>query len=480
MIPQINSPLELLQGYNYELACDDMRDAYIGLTIDGKKMLFRIQSSEFQRLLDYRYMEANHAAIAPADMKLVLKYLIGKALYESPTIQPDIRVQGDESTIEIDLGDGSYQVACITAEGFQLAQPNQYFVRRHGLRPLPEPEVMSAEDIRQALADFKAILNVTDEQYTLVVGAMLMAFHPKGPYPVLFVQGEHGSAKGSLCEAIKFVVDPNLTPHTALPNNIADLVIQAASNRVLSFDNVSEYTFNKKISDMFAQVATGIGLRRRQLFTDDGESVINLSRMIMMNGIDDVVTQSDLASRTIGLRLLPITEDNRISKQEFQRRLVELQPRVFSALVGTLSAILGNFAAVHIRSGARMFDMIHWVTAAEPILGWPVGTFQRVFEVNQLEVMEVGLGQHPLPGAIIHFMRSRQQWTGEANQLLSNLEGCTELRLRRGPDWPRSPIALGQALNRFQTSLRQIGIEVTREARSSSSRRITLSNHNHV
>ncbi len=284
-------------------------------------MLFRLKSTDFKRFFSYRYMSANNSSPSSKLLNTTLEYLEGKAVFESDMISPDVRLVGDEELIEIDLCDSTYNAVRITADGFDVGQPDGYFVRRHGLLPLPIPVELTHEECLQAMAEFKSVLNVNDEQFILVVGAILMAFHPTGPYSVLFVQGEHGSAKGSLCEAIKSVVDPNKTPHTTLPKDVNDLVIQATSNRIMSFDNVSEYTFNNKISDMFAQVATGVGLRKRQLYTDDGECVICVIRMIMMNGIDDVVTQSDLCSRTIGLRLSPVAENARISKREFNSRL---------------------------------------------------------------------------------------------------------------------------------------------------------------
>lgn len=231
-------------------------------------------------------------------------------------------------------------------------------------------------------------------------------------------------------------------------------------------------------SDLFAQMATGVGLRKRQLYTDDGECVLSVSRMILMNGIDDVVTQSDLGSRTIGLRLLPVNEANRISKRDFKNRLAEIRPRFFSAVIKVLSGILRNFDDTQIESSARMFDMIQWVTAAESELGWEPGTFQRLYEQNQLEVMEIGLGEDPLATALIRFMTVNPTWRGTSSELLSCLNASAERGFKSAKTWPKSAIALGKGLNRIETSLRLLGIKMTRDGRTASERSIELVNTN--
>ena len=223
-------------------------------------------------------------------------------------------------------------------------------------------------------------------------------------------------------------------------------------------------------------MATGVGLRKRQLYTDDGECVICVSRMTLMNGIDDVVTQSDLGSRTIGLRLTPVDKQSRISKREFNARLTDVRPKFFSAVVKVLSSILLNFNDTHIESSARMFDMIQWVTAGESLLGWEPGTFQRIYEQNQIEVMEIGLGEDPLATALIRFMNNNPRWSGDASRLLACLNASAERGFKSAKTWPKSPISLGRGLTRIETSLRQLGITMTRSGRTASARTIELVN----
>ena len=473
---EIQPMLQLLETMGYETAHNDMLEPLITIYPDDKKMTFLLNGGAFEQFIVYRFMQTNGTSPKKQMVDMTMTFLEGQAIYESDMAHADIRLMGDLEMIEIDLCDPSYQAVQVTANGFEIVTPENLFFRRHGMHSLPVPFEMTSEDVSEAFDEFYSFLNVDEDQFKLAVGVLLMAFHPTGPYPLVFVQGGEGAGKGSFCEGLKSVTDPNKTPHTTLSKTAADLVIQAASNRILSFDNVSRYTFNEKVSDLLSQMSTGIGLRKRALYTDDGESVMNLSRMVLLNSIDYVIKQQDLLSRAIGFNLNRVSDEDRITKREFKARLEAVRPRVFSAIVNALVHVLRNFDEVDIQSGSRMIDMIQWVTAAEPVLGWEPLTFQRLYEQNQQMMQEIGLSDDPLATAIIRFMSTIPTWEGDASSLLSCLNSTTERPLRNAEGWPRSPISLGQGLLRIEASLRQLGITISREGRTATSRPIQIVN----
>lgn len=51
-------------------------------------------------------------------------------------------------------------------------------------------------------------------------------------------------------------------------------------------------------------------------------------------------------------------------------------------------------------------------------------------------------------------------WTGTAEQLLCQLEPLVPDSVRRNPEWPRTPRALGGALRRLSPNLRPLGVQV--------------------
>lgn len=122
--------------------------------------------------------------------------------------------------------------------------------------------------------------------------------------------------------------------------------------------------------------------------------------------------------------------------------------------------------------------MIRSVTAGEEIMGWEPSTFQALYEQNQREVMEIGLGEDLLATALVRYMTTNPTWTGNASHLLSCLNAATEKDLRSSGNWPKSPIALRRSLTRLETSLRMSGITIARDGRSATERTITLINTN--
>jgi hypothetical protein len=75
--------------------------------------------------------------------------------------------------------------------------------------------------------------------FVLIVAWLLAALRPRGPYPLLAISGEQGSAKTVLCKLLKALVDPNAAPVRALSRKQRELTIAANNGFLLAFDNLS-------------------------------------------------------------------------------------------------------------------------------------------------------------------------------------------------------------------------------------------------
>ena len=62
---------------------------------------------------------------------------------------------------------------------------------------------------------------------------------PVGPYPILVIHGEQGSAKSTITRVARHLIDPHESPLLAMPNTPRDLVITAYNGWVLALDNIS-------------------------------------------------------------------------------------------------------------------------------------------------------------------------------------------------------------------------------------------------
>jgi hypothetical protein len=139
------------------------------------------------------------------------------------------------------------------------------FRRAAGMKPLPMPlPGGSVETLR-------SFLNVrTDNDFVLVVAWVLAILRNRGPYPIIVLSGEQGSAKSTFTAILRALIDPNTAPLRALPREDRDLFIAASNGHVLAFDNVSGLP--AWISDTLCRLATGGGFAVRQLYTDQDEA----------------------------------------------------------------------------------------------------------------------------------------------------------------------------------------------------------------
>jgi hypothetical protein len=167
------------------------------------------------------------------------------------------------------------------------------------MQPLPMPLPGGT------VGTLKSFLNVkSDEDFVLAVAWILATLRDYGPYPILALAGEHGSAKSSFSSILRLLCDPNTAPLRALPREDRDLFIAASNGHVLSFDNISGLP--AWISDTLCRLATGGGFATRTLYSDQDETLFDSSRPIILNGIEDIVTRPDLADRSLFLTLEPI------------------------------------------------------------------------------------------------------------------------------------------------------------------------------
>src|SRR5215472_19039512 len=98
---------------------------------------------------------------------------------------------------------------------------------------------------------------------------LLAALRFGGPYPLLAISGEQGSAKTVLSKLLKSLVDPNVAPVRAPAREERELMIAANNGHLLAFDNLSGLP--AWLSDALCRLASGGSFAVRQLYTDDEE-----------------------------------------------------------------------------------------------------------------------------------------------------------------------------------------------------------------
>jgi hypothetical protein len=206
----------------------------------------------------------------------------------------------------------------------------------------------------------------------------------------------------------------------------------------------------------------------RQLYTDDAEVLFKAARPILLNGIEDVIARPDLADRAILLTLGPIGEEKRRSEAGLWREFERARPAILGALLDAAAHGLEAVDSVHLGRLPRMADFALWAAACETAL-WPTGTFARAYTANREAAIAGIIDADPIAACVRELMSERSSWTGSAADLLRvSVERTSQARDSTG--WAKNPRALAGHLRRAQAFLRVLGIDITfsREGRAGS------------
>jgi hypothetical protein len=306
------------------------RTGFADFIINNHRQTWPIRSKGFRRWLARRYYEVRRGAPNSEALQSALNVIEAKADFGAPERKVHLRVGGLDGRLYLDLADEHWRAVEISSDGWRVVDaPPVRFKRAAGMLPLPLP-------IRGgSIKLLRPFLNVQrDAEFVLAVAWLLAALRDRGPYPVLDLSGEQGSAKTTTAEVLRALIDPNTTPLRALPREERDLFITASNGHVLAFDNVSGLP--AWISDALCRLATGGGFSVRQLYSDHDEVLFEAQRPIMLNGIEDVVTRPDLADRSMFSMLDPIPEECRRPEAELWAAFELEHPRILGALLNAV------------------------------------------------------------------------------------------------------------------------------------------------
>jgi hypothetical protein len=438
-------------------------ECFADLQIAGVRQTWPIRSKTF-RAEFVRYLHRQLEHLTGADPILLLA--VGLALKKinaaiddfelkatcSPVVREvHVRVASDGDHIYIDLGDPQWHAIRITAGGWTVVQsPPVRFRRTPDTRALPYPErgtPISA--LRQFLP------NISEDDFILVLAFLLAALQPQGPFPVLVVYGEQGSAKTGHLRILRALVDPDKVMTAPLPLGARDLYIAARNSHIQAFENVSR--LSQAMSDNLCRLATGGGLRTRTLFTNTDETTFAGARPIMMEGISNFVTGLDLLQRSIVFALKPLP--NRKTERELMAEFDRVKGGVLGALCDMLALGVRRLPETHLVDPPRMADFAAWGVACG------LDGFEAAYARNRQNATDVILEHDILAQSVKALINATGKWQGTAMELLDQIGATARIT---------NPKVLSDQLRRLAPGLRSIGIDVTHEPRTANRREIRI------
>lgn len=388
-------------------------------------------------------------------VKLVVEHFVDEGLANAPEHTPVVRFAFREGVATLDIGDSTNRAIVVDKTGWRIVdKPEVEFIRNEGMRPMLIPVEGGCID------DWRETANVAEEDWPIFVPAILAMFRADAPTPILQVCGEQGSAKSSLCEQIRALVDPNQAPLRGRPKSEWDIFVSARQSRLMVYDNLSN--ISPEISDALCRLATGGAFSTRVLRSNTGELLINAIRPVIINGITDLSRRGDLLSRIVTVNCPRIEEKTRRTKEDVDARFEELAPRILGALLTAFAGTLEHLPHVNVEELPRMADFARFGVAAEAATGMPKGSFLKGYARNQSRLDDIALEGEPVAMVLLDWHRRHGDWEGVSRKLLRAIEGAAKkagVSRERG-SWPASPFALTTLLRRIAPNLRSKGIEV--------------------
>ena len=456
---------DILNSGNFELWHTDDGQSYISIKHpDLHVEHFPLKSKDTRHWLANFYYKKTKMVSNGAALTNAIAVLEGEA-QEGPTHEVYIRIGGADGAIYLDLGNKTWDAVEITAEGWNVIQnPPVKFRRMAGMLPLPRPVPGGSLD-----RDLRPLLNAeSDDSWLLMKGWMLGLLIPNGPHPILAFRGEQDTAKSYTQKLLRAVVDPSKLKNRMPAKKVEDLMIAAKNNWVVSFDNMSK--ISDALSDDLCNVSTGGGIAKRAHYTDSDETILEVCRPIIMNGIENIITRPDLLDRSIYITLPQIPAESRSPEVKLIAEFDEKLPKILGALLDAAVIAMQNADKIELKDLYRMAGFVKFAAAG---LGDEGDKFQAAYKDNRDAAAAESIADNYLVVRLMQlipqychsvtFTGGEPCWKSDAAKLLDYLKH--DLDEQHAALLPKTPQTLSAFLNRLIPSLRKVGLRAERTKR---------------
>jgi hypothetical protein len=484
---------DIVDKYTHLFQTGDMT-AYADVMINGRRETFGVKSKTFRLWLTNAYYDESDgkgASMQSLATAINAAEAGGRAGPEYPVF---LRVGGHGGKIYLDLCNKAWRAIEIDAGGWRIVgTPPIRFRRCAGMLALPEP-VGGGK-----IEELREFVNAgSDGDFVLIVAWLLAAVRDRGPYPGFGGRGEEGTGKSSTERFMRLMIDPHSVLLRKVGKDDRNFFIAADNSWVCGLDNLGGLPADT--SDSLCGLSTGAGYATRELYTDGDEKLITAKRPWMLNGIADVITRPDLASRAVLLDFPEIPEDERREENELEEAFFAARPRMLGALLDGMVWGLKNYPTTKLARKPRMADFARWVSACETAY-WPAGTFIAAYTKNAEDALATLIGDNAVAQTLCSLMirshnsakarlaaaiaavekapdaaaRAKAEtekvaadamatlpitWGGTATELLDKLSYLAGKNTCHSKYWPKEPHTLSYRLRTIAKTMRKVGIDI--------------------
>jgi putative DNA primase/helicase len=224
--------------------------AFIEIGVAGRWETVPIQGKSFRQWLLLKLHEESGKPPSQATLTSFVNSLEAYASQNAPEAEVHVRVAFVGGRIYFDLADDLGRAVEIDPEGWKVIDKAPvHFIRPPSMRPLPAPEQGGS------IQELRSVINAADDDFVLIVAWLLDALRHDRGHPLLIVNGAEGTAKSTLVEILRALIDPTSMPAGGLPQSERELH-KAGQPYLRVFDNVS--AMSATISDAICRLSIGM------------------------------------------------------------------------------------------------------------------------------------------------------------------------------------------------------------------------------
>ncbi|MBH0098684.1 hypothetical protein I6E68_05955 [Salinibacterium sp. NSLL150] len=393
--------------------------------------------------------------------------------YDAPVSEVHIRSARVGGAFQIDLGDDSGRYVSVSPGEWELIDPRSHetpedlrratFRRTAATNPLPAPiSGGSRDDLRELLG-----FEVHDPRWKLAWGWLVGSFFVDRPRPILWALGAQGSGKSTRARMLLNVVDPVDALGREPGKNERDDFTAAAGRYIPSWDNIG--SVSAATSDFLCRLVTGVGVDRRELYSDDTLRTSTIRRSGVATSIVlPIGLGPDALERMVLLELDRVPESERRSEAELWADFDRLHASILGALLDDVAGAMARLseATNEVRELPRMADYALVLHALDRHLDLDdYEGFAEAYTRSVRGVLADRAESDPLTAGLVKIAKRGgvKGWSGTAESLLYLLEEFRPDDPRAG--WPSTPWSLSSALTKGHETLRAAGLSAERRRR---------------
>ena len=410
----------------------------------------RLDSRSFKDWLVAEFYITTEKAARDQSLREATAALSGMARHRGELVEVNIRVAKHGDSYFLDLAEpGNSRAVRVKAGRWDVVNdPPVHFLRPESMQPLPEPKAGRSVD------GLWKVVNIPGSSRQLVLAYLIECLRPDTPFPILELFGEQGSAKSTTQTFLRRMLDPNACDLRSAPKTAEDVFVGAGVNWLVSYENISHLP--AVMQDALCVLSTGGGFAKRKLFSDADESVINVKRPVMLNGISIAVTAQDLLDRTVSIEMPTIHE--RLEVGDVRRQFNETHGALLGGLLDVMARALERLPSVSIppERRPRLAEFARLGMAVAESVGGDGDKFLTHFHETRKEAIERTIDASPVATAVIEWIGARPE--GMKSAVKDIFREVERFKPQQCDAWPRSPKGFADALRRIAPPLRVLGI----------------------